>query len=131
MKNEFILGRWSSFQKEVPITTEATEEPVETAAVLDRRDKPVTQPFKADAKKSQKPKPIKKENRKTSKIGVMNPAANAGPSEFAENWFECWQANNADIIVNYSYIPSPILDWTNTSSFFNRNELIVSLSLNG
>ena len=41
-----------SFQKEVPITTEATEEPVETAAVLDRRDKPASQPFKAYSKKN-------------------------------------------------------------------------------
>ena len=30
---------------------------------------------------------------------------------FSENWFECWQASNVSIYVNFEYHPCPILEW--------------------
>ena len=102
VKEVFNAGRWSSFNKEV-----TRSEAVDTAAVLDRKDRPVTQPFnKTDSKKGQKSKPVKKETEQSK--------TNNSGSEFAENWFECWQANNASVVLNYGYHPAPVLEWSNS-----------------
>ena len=37
--------------------------------------------------------------------------------DFSENWFECWHADYASVIMNYDYNPCPVLDWNLKSNF--------------
>jgi len=37
--------------------------------------------------------------------------------DFSENWFECWHADYASVIMDYDYNPCPVLDWNLKSNF--------------
>lgn len=39
-------------------------------------------------------------------------------NHFQENWFECWQAKNASILLNFEYHPCPILDWNKECNIY-------------
>ena len=37
-------------------------------------------------------------------------------THFSENWFECMQASNVSVVVDFSYNPCPLLDWNRTGN---------------
>ena len=112
-----------------------TDEIVNTEAYLNSKEKPVTHSFKSSFshhntnkhktpqhqkskldqfknKKNSKETETNKNNRKNHQNGQ---AQNESAFDFSENWFECWQANHARVILNYDYHPCPVIDWNNKS----------------
>lgn len=110
------------------------DEVVNTEAYLNNKEKPVVHSFKSSftnkhskpqmqpqrsridqfkSKKTPKDTDASKSNRKNQNNQVQNEPA----FDFSENWFECWQANYASVIMSYEYHPCPVLDWNYKSNF--------------
>lgn len=136
IQNEFERKRWSRFNKtankpEQPDgeqNASAVDDPqVNTETYLNNREKPVTHPFKSSFSskntKSSKQKPDSSKTKKNSKPeenpkgrkNQPNQTQNESQLDFSENWFECWQADYARVIMNYEYHPCPVLDWNQKS----------------
>jgi len=144
IQNEFVRKRWSRFNRTNKTElTEKTAPPVgeqdalttddlhlNTETYLNNYEKPVTHSFKTSfsskPSKSAKPKQESTKNKKNSKPdentknrkNQSNQAQNESQFDFSENWFECWQADYARIIMNYEYHPCPVLDWNQKSKLF-------------